>query len=348
MAASLARPKRRRRLRSPRRAPKPGRLRPWAGPALPVQGHDIFKEQTFILRDHTHHSHTDDGVCALCGQPLPGAGVSEYGRKKPNRVGITVTVALHLLVILIYLLQPNPERHAKPPAGATMVYIAPLPLGKPKKTPPQQKAPQKVPKTKPTPLPKVLDIKRLPNTITIPNEKPVKEADIPEPPKPVRPPAVAPETDMAAAIEARRRARGQTESEQPAEESAAERGMRIAKANIAAANGRSVGDDRNDTGGVFEVKKNAMTATVKFRGWNPSFKRRWLQEVTVELGNEKDIETAVIKKMIEIIRKEKTGDFEWDSHRLQRVVKMSARVEDTAELAEFLQKEMFPENRRGR
>lgn len=269
-----------------------------------------------------------------------------YEIKRFNSVGIAVTVALHLLLVLLWVLKPQSEKKAPPPpSGAEMVYVT-LPQSKPQ--------PKEQPKTTPKPTtqarpskPTVARVQRLPNTITIPNEKPVKQADTAEPPKPVKPAVVAPETDMAAAIEARRRARGQAE-EQPAEESAAERGMRIAKANIAAANGRSQGDDRNDTGGVFEVKKNAMTATVKFRGWNPSFKRRWLQEVTVELGTEKDIETAVIKKMIEIIRKEKTGDFEWDSHRLQRVVTMSARVQDTAELADFLQKEMFPENRRGR
>jgi hypothetical protein len=55
------------------------------------------------------------------------------------------------------------------------------------------------------------------------------------------------------------------------------------------------------------------------------------------------VETAVVKKMIELIRREKTGDFEWDSHRLGRVVTMSARVQDTAQLQAFLFKEMFPE-----
>ena len=297
------------------------------------------------MRDHTHHSHTDDGVCALCGQPLPGAGVSEYGRKKPNRVGITVTVALHLLVILIYLLQPNPERHAKPPAGSTMVYIAPLPLGKPKKTPPQQKAPEKVSKTKPTPRPKVLDIKRLPNTITIPDEKPVevvKELPTPVKETPKEPPK---EVDMEAYVKARRAERGAKDpSDTPGEESENAKATRIAMANIAAANGRSHGDDRNETGGVFSItNKTFNRADVKFRGWNPNFKRRWLQQVTVDQGLEPDIETAIVNKMIELIRKEKTGDFEWDSHRLGKVVQMSARPKDTAELQAFLFKEMFPE-----
>ena len=108
------------------------------------------------------------------------------------------------------------------------------------------------------------------------------------------------------------------------------------------------GDDRNETGGVFSISNQTFhSAELKFRGWNPNFKRRWLQQLTVEQGTEPDIETAVIKKMIELIRKEKTGDFEWDSHRLQRVVTMSARPQDTAELQAFLFKEMFPEYKRG-
>ncbi len=304
------------------------------------------------MRDHSHHSTENSGYCEHCGQPLPGVAVPSYEVKRFNSVGVAVTLALHVLLVLLWVLKPQEEKKAPPPkSGGEITYVTPLPENKPvpKVQPKEQPKTTQKPTTQARPKPPtVARVQRLPDTITIPNEKPQKEADVPEPPKPVRPTAVAPETDMAAAIEARRRARGQTESEQPAEESAAERGMRIAKANIAAANGRSMGDDRNDTGGVFEVKKNAMTATVKFRGWNPSFKRRWLQEVTVEIGNERDLETAVIKKMIEIIRKEKTGDFEWDSHRLQRVVTKSARVEDTAELADFLQKEMFPENRRGR
>ena len=40
---------------------------------------------------------------------------------------------------------------------------------------------------------------------------------------------------------------------------------------------------------------------------------------------------------------EKTGDFEWDSQRLNKVVTMSARPQDTEELMNFLYKEMFPD-----
>jgi type IV secretory pathway VirB10-like protein len=294
------------------------------------------------LRDHSHFSPEDDGICASCGQPLHTEVIS-YGRRGASRTGLAVTILLHLLLIAIYLLQPNKEKHAAPPSGGTMVYVAPLPPGKPKPKP-QQQAPKKAPKKAP---PERVQIQRLPNTITLPNEKPVEVVREQPKPTPATPPA---EPDLQAYIEARRKARGAaTPSDQPAEESEDARANRIAMANIAAANGRSRGDDGNGTGGVFSISnKTFHSADLKFRGWNPNFKRRWLQQVTVEQGTEIDVETAIVKKMIELIRKEKTGDFEWDSHRLQRVVTMSARPQDTAELQAFLFKEMFPEYRTGR
>lgn len=291
------------------------------------------------MRDHSHFSPENNGVCAHCGQALP-AQVSTWGRQRPSRTGLVVTVLLHLLLVAIYLLQPKTEKHAPPPSGGSMVYVTPLPPGKPKPKPQQQQAPKKTPKTPP------VQVQRLPNTITLPKEKPV-EVVVAEPKPVVSPPPQ--EVDMQAYVEARRKARGAREpSAESAEESEDARANRIAKANIASANGRSRGDDRNETGGVFTLtNKTFNSAELKFRGWNPNFKRRWLQQVTVQQGAEVDVETAVVKKMIELIRKEKTGDFEWDSHRLQRVVTMSARPADTAALQAFLFKEMFPEYRPG-
>lgn len=276
------------------------------------------------MRDHSHSSPADTGYCEHCGQPLPAAArVPSYGTARVNRTGLAITVGLHLALILLYIFRDQSEQHAAPPAASSMVYIQAA------KSKPQQARPHKPVRTAP------VNIVRLPNTITLPEEKPVVQ----EEPKKTE---VPPEMDMAAYIEARRKARGAAPEAAPGE-SEAERGLRLAKANIAAANGRSAGDDRNETGGVFSLSRQSFSsADLKFRGWNPNFKRRWLQQVTVELGLEPDIETAVIKKMIELIRKEKTGDFEWESHRLQRTVTMSARLQDTAELHAFLLKEMFP------
>jgi hypothetical protein len=293
------------------------------------------------LRDHSHIPLEDSDVCAHCGQPLSGRKVVTYGQQKANRTGLIVTVALHLLMVAVWLFQPKAERHAPPKAGQAVVWLPPL---KPNKPTPQaaQPAPKQSASTMP-PMPKFTQprivVPRLPDTITLPNEKHVEETK----PKPKEETKLQPdETDMAAYIEKRRQARG-ARSEQPAEESDAQRGMRNAMANIAAINGRG-GQDANETGGVFSVtNKSFSRADLKFRGWNPNFKRRWLTAVTVERGSDPDIETAIVKKMIELIRKEKSGDFEWDSQRLNKVVTMSARPQDTQELMAFLYKEMFPD-----
>jgi hypothetical protein len=291
------------------------------------------------LRDHSHIPLEDSDVCAHCGQPLPGKNVLTYGQRGLNRTGLTVTIGLHLLLVAVWLVQPKTESHAPPKSGEAVVWLPPV---KPNKPTPQaaEAAPKQSAETAPRkPKPRMPDIQRLPDTITQPNEKPVEEKK----PQPKEETKLQPdETDMAAFIEKRRKARG-APSEAPAEESDAQRGMRNALANIAAINGRG-GQDPNETGGVFSVTNQTFSrADLKFRGWNPNFKRRWLTAVTVERGSDPDIETAIVKKMIELIRKEKNGDFEWDSHRLNKVVTLSARPQDTKELMDFLFKEMFPD-----
>jgi hypothetical protein len=299
-----------------------------------------------ILRDHSH-SWTDEAgaVCEHCGQPLPSSRPLVYGEKKVNRSAIGVAVALHVLILAAIILHKTEMIRLKPPAGGQMVYVAPLQgAGKPK----TQKAETAPAKRKPTPAkPKRQQAAVLPhreNTITMPLE-PAPEPPQPakEPPKPMTP--VDPSMDMAAAIEARRRARGEASAESQGE-SDSDRAMRRIQNNIAAANNAAQGDP-NDTGGIFSVTDQTFSsAKLKFRGWNTNFKRRWLTQVNVERGGEPDIETAIIKKMIELIRREKTGDFEWDSHRLGKVVTMSARPQDQEVLETFLFKEMFPKHRR--
>jgi hypothetical protein len=290
------------------------------------------------LRDHSHYSTDNSDVCAHCGQPLR-APEPVYGARRANRTGLAITILLHLLLVAIYFFQPkHTEKRTAAAPGSEIMYVSPLP-SRPR---PQEQAPKKTAKpSKPKPAPERVQVKRLPNTITLPDEKPVEVSKAA--PKKEAPPQ---EVDMQAYIEARRKQRGaRAPSDAPAQEDDASRGMRNALNNIASVNNRGQ-DDSNETGGVFSItNKSFSSATVKFRGWNPNFKRRWLTQVTVELGSNADIETAIVNKMIELIRREKKGDFEWDSHRLNRVVTMSARPEDTEQLRAFLFKEMFEDDK---
>ncbi len=78
-----------------------------------------------------------------------------------------------------------------------------------------------------------------------------------------------------------------------------------------------------------------------FRGWKNEFSnsRREVYQVDVELNG--DLRREIIRKMIEIIRRYYTGNFNWDSYRLQRVVILSARPEDNAGLEDFMMQEFF-------
>ena len=53
------------------------------------------------------------------------------------------------------------------------------------------------------------------------------------------------------------------------------------------------------------------------------------------------MEQAIIKRMIQLIREHYKENFNWDSRRLGRVVVLSARVKDEADLRRFMTQEFF-------
>jgi hypothetical protein len=297
----------------------------------------------FILLQSSH-THGPDEVCPTCGQAFPPPGRPlQYGDNKPNRTGLAVAVGLHALILLLVLMNPDVFISMKPPAKeGELVYLSPpspvkTPPSKqptPQKSTPQKQAKVAPSKSRPTPQPRTNA-----NAITEPRKQetftPPVQADMTPPPPEV--------SDMSQMVEAARRRRGAVESPSAeTAESADAKGKARAMANIMGAQGRNAAGEREDTGGIFDVQnKTFNSADLKFRGWNTNFKRRWMTQVRVELGSDVDIENAIVSKMIELIRKEKPGEFEWESHRLGRTVKMSARREDEAELRAFLIKEMF-------
>jgi hypothetical protein len=83
------------------------------------------------------------------------------------------------------------------------------------------------------------------------------------------------------------------------------------------------------------------TAQFLFRAWriDSSNPRREVIEVTA--GPDGDIQRAVARKMIELIREYHKEDFNWESFRLDRVVVLSARPEDSRGVEDFLIREFF-------
>jgi hypothetical protein len=148
----------------------------------------------------------------------------------------------------------------------------------------------------------------------------------------------------------KRRAEAQARDGSPApdasaQESEARDPNSIARANVAESLKRASGPNRKDSGGVFQLRHVGVgSASFVFHGWSAASRRDVNQHVAVEIGMEKDIQSAVVKKMIEIIRAQTTDTFIWDSHRLGKQLTLSARREDSAELEQFLMREFFPDH----
>lgn len=254
---------------------------------------------------------------------------------------VLLAIAFHILVLVLLLERTKMLQLEKPKIKGedkvAILYFPQQPETKPVPTIPvtplqARREPRPAPASKPrTPPPEA--------TASLPKPLPARPDAITAPPV---------EEDMMARVEAARKRRAeQSLNEAPAQAQAAEeddnqRALRIARANFAAS-ARPAGMDREDTGGVFQIRNQSFhKAEFTFRGWNTTMRRMWPQSYEVEQGNESDIEMAIIKKMIEVIRKYKDGDFIWDSRRLGRQVTLSARVEDTAQLQQFLLREFFP------
>jgi hypothetical protein len=95
-------------------------------------------------------------------------------------------------------------------------------------------------------------------------------------------------------------------------------------------------------GGVFEIlEKGTRRGTFAFNGWKQEARGKWRTVIEVDAGLGGDVELAMVRRMIELIREYYKGDFRWESHRLDRVVVLSARPEDSAGLEEFMMREFF-------
>ncbi len=96
------------------------------------------------------------------------------------------------------------------------------------------------------------------------------------------------------------------------------------------------------TNGIFEVRRMSLrTGQFSFRGWKNNYDNSRLELIEVTAEQDNNVELAIVKKMIEIIRREYQGNFRWESQRLDRVIVLSARLEDNTGLESFLMKEFF-------
>jgi hypothetical protein len=93
---------------------------------------------------------------------------------------------------------------------------------------------------------------------------------------------------------------------------------------------------------LFQLKRMGYDdAEFFFNGWDKDIGRVARQLIEVRKGANPDIRLAIVRKMIEIIRAQESGDIVWVSRRMNRQVPLSARPADNAALEDFLMREFF-------
>ena len=273
----------------------------------------------------------------------PAFAITEQGeiqihvKLSPSRfVGVIFVLVLHAIV-LFYLLYTAQQRTGKVKEATNPVVLIMAQKEQLKKgEQPTKKAEAELKKKTPNkpPVPRLQN----PRAISVPQEQAPVVAAQEKPPEEVK---VVPDMmDMLKAARERRQA--QAESTGVAQEQG-KRGMsaqEIAEANVkrslAQANGQQ------GTNGVFQIThKSTRVGSFAFNGWKTRT-NSWRQVIEVDAGLGGDIDLAMVRKMIELIRSHYKGDFSWESQRLGRVIRLSARIEDSEELEQFLLKE-FPE-----
>jgi len=96
------------------------------------------------------------------------------------------------------------------------------------------------------------------------------------------------------------------------------------------------------TSGIFQILRiGPRTAEFSFRAWTTGQSNPRLQYIQVDAGQGGDVERAIVRRMIQLIREYYKEDFNWESHRLNRVVVLSAREKDNKGLEDFLLREFF-------
>lgn len=274
-------------------------------------------------------------------------------------VAIIFSLLIHAIILFFAVPTFEQDQAAELPARELEVSLAPPTIEKKiAETPVEQPATpvEKIPEpTKPKPKvitqqteapPKKLVFK-VPEVLSTTKPSPEKTTpnlSIPQDAAPAQPKPEEAPVDMMAYVNQQRARRSAQESDAArinAEATARELGP-------SAEQKRDENIKRNfatGVNGIFEITSlESRSASFSFNGWTNDFNsaRREFFEVQAQSGQ--DVRLVMIRKMISLIRQHYKGDFNWESHRLNRTIVMSARPEDSAGLEEFMMIEFFGQN----
>ena len=268
-------------------------------------------------------------------------------------IAFLVSIALHVLLLLLVL--PKINLNSAPQSTTIEVNLVPktttpgatpspiIPEEKP--TPelePKKKVIAQKPISKPN-KPKASDFS-VPKTMTTPQPSPQQVPTRPVKPQP-QSPSDAP-TDMASYV-AQQRAKREASESDAARQNAAAVAAEQGPSEEAKRDDRIKKNFNNGTNGIFEITDlnlGSNSARFSFLGWTSSVSNAHRDFFEVEAKNGQDVRLILIRRMIAIIRQHYQGDFDWESQRLHRTISKSARLEDSAELEDFLMQEFFGTN----
>ena len=281
-------------------------------------------------------------------------------------IALLVSLLLHAALLVQWWHTPAPD---KPPAkwgdtpGQFNVQLVLPPAPKPapaESSPPPTSlpAPPPAPQPAPRPWPETRSQSRsqasAPASTPVPASPPVLAMNQPRPESlPAPPPSTpsaqsapsAPQPDMNAMIEERRRAREAANAPpalNPADDDTARRNKVVA-ANLSITQ-QAVGADPRQGGGVFTVQYVYQDdAAFIFYGWRAETGRKAAQTIELRRGSNPTMQIAVVRRMIVIIREHEKGDFAWQSPSARRTVILSAALRDTVMLENYLMNEFFGE-----
>lgn len=268
-------------------------------------------------------------ICGHCGE-VARVHVPDF-RSREIRLWWPLPLALVIWLAVIgkfgnFLISPKVEMTASAPIEASFVELPEAVPGLPAKSPEVQSKS----------LPKTVRPSGIAHHPDIVATKSVTQAD------PAPEPNSAPLTDLMAYINAARERQRTAEisaEREYAETRAKERGpsddeIRMAKIM------RNL--QPQGTNGVFQIiSVGDRTAKYSFRGWTKNANSARREVIEVDAGPNGDVEREIVRSMIALIRRYYKDYFNWESQRLDRVVVLSARMEDNEGLEDFLIREFF-------
>jgi hypothetical protein len=261
-----------------------------------------------------------------------------FTMRRSTAIAIAVSLLVHLLA-LVWVVHKTLTPGEVPPSRSGPLVARLQPRTPPGPAQPATPAAQPEPPaaiTPPRPAPPREPQPRRNPVITQPRPTPRAAPPAVFPPPPLSPPDNNPDTDMSANLRKRQAEQGRDGGPGTAGSAPpGDKGLETALNNFNSLTKPGIS-------GIFTITHmGTREGEFTFNGWTGSQRNAKREAFTVDAGLNGNLERAMVREMIKLIRRHYSGDFNFDSRRLGIVKVLSARPQDSAELEEFLLLEFF-------